>query len=188
MPAQLLASMVAGGLVNAMFGEQGRLITNVNTLLASGTSTAQGLFIEMFLTTELVFVVLMLAVEKSKDTFMAPLPIGLTLFVAELSGKIRPAAFRSLSPSSHPFLLRLSKNTNIIAGVYFTGGSLNPARSFGCAVASRTFPVYHWIYWLGPALGASLAAVYYRIVKGLRYEEVNPGQDSTGTDVEDNEG
>lgn len=83
-PTQLLASMVAGGLVHAMFGGN---IANINTILVSGTSIAQGLFIEMFLTAQLVFVVLMLAVEKSKDTFMAPIGIGLALFVAELSGK-----------------------------------------------------------------------------------------------------
>lgn len=83
-PAQLLASMVAGGLVRAMFPGD---IANVNTILAPGTSIAQGLFIEMFLTTELVFVILMLAAEKSKDTFLAPIGIGLALFVAELSGE-----------------------------------------------------------------------------------------------------
>jgi aquaporin related protein len=88
-PAQLLASMVAGGLVKAMF-TNGTPIANINTILVSGTSIAQGLFIEMFLTTELVFVILMLAAEKSKDTFMAPIGIGLALFVAELSGKRSP--------------------------------------------------------------------------------------------------
>lgn len=62
-------------------------------------------------------------------------------------------------------------------GTFFTGGSLNPARSFGCAVAGRSFPGYHWIYWLGPALGALLAAGYYRFVKWIHYEEANPGQD-----------
>lgn len=79
----MLASMVAGGLVRAMFGGD---LANVNTILAPGTNVAQGLFIEMFLTAELVFVILMLAAEKSKDTFLAPLGIGLALFVAELSG------------------------------------------------------------------------------------------------------
>ena len=47
---------------------------------------AQGLFIEMFLTAELVITVLMLAAEKSKATFIAPVGIGLALFVAELGG------------------------------------------------------------------------------------------------------
>lgn len=70
----------------AMF-TNGTPIVNINTILVSGTSIAQGLFIEMFLTAELVFVILMLAAEKSKDTFMAPIGIGLALFVAELSGK-----------------------------------------------------------------------------------------------------
>ena len=78
--------MCAGGLVSAMFGGSNG-IAKANTTLASGTSIAQGLFIEMFMTAELVFVVLMLAAEKSKDTFLAPIGIGLALFVAELTGK-----------------------------------------------------------------------------------------------------
>jgi len=62
-------------------------------------------------------------------------------------------------------------------GVYYTGASLNPARSFGPAAASRTFETYHWIYWIGPFLGALLAAAYYGFVKYMNYEEANPGQD-----------
>lgn len=74
-------------------------------------------------------------------------------------------------------------NANYRQGTFFTGGSLNPARSFGCAVAGRSFPGYHWIYWLGPALGALLAAAYYRFVKWVHYEEANPGQDEAHPDV-----
>lgn len=61
-------------------------ITLTNTTLSPGTSVAQGVFIEMFMTAELVFVVLMLAAEKSKDTFIAPVGIGLALFVAMMGG------------------------------------------------------------------------------------------------------
>lgn len=61
-------------------------IAATNTTLGGGTSIAQGLFIEMFMTAELVFVVLMLAAEKSKDTFIAPVGIGLALFVAMMAG------------------------------------------------------------------------------------------------------
>ena len=60
---------------------------NVKTSLGAGTSIAQGLFIEMFLTAELVFTIFMLAAEKHKATFIAPVGIGLALFVAELTGK-----------------------------------------------------------------------------------------------------
>lgn len=84
LPAQLAAAMTAAALVSCMFPGG---IDRVNTSLSSGTSIVQGLFIEMFLTAQLTFTVLMLAVEKSKDTFIAPLVIGLALFVAELAGK-----------------------------------------------------------------------------------------------------
>ncbi len=40
----------------------------------------------MFLTALLVFVILMLAAEKHNATFIAPVGIGLALFVAELAG------------------------------------------------------------------------------------------------------
>jgi aquaporin rerated protein, other eukaryote len=70
----------------------------------------------MFLTAQLVLVVFMLAVEKHKSTFIAPIGIGLTLFTAHL------------------------------AGIYYTGASLNPARSFGPDLVSKSFPGYHWIY------------------------------------------
>jgi hypothetical protein len=82
-PAQIIAAMCAAGLVQAMFPGD---ITLTNTTLSPGTSIAQGVFIEMFMTAELVFVVLMLAAEKSKDTFLAPIGIGLALFVAMLGG------------------------------------------------------------------------------------------------------
>ena len=65
----------------------------------------------------------------------------------------------------------------ILIGVYYTGGSLNPARSFGPEVAARSFYSYHWIYWLGPALGALLASSFFWFVKTLEYRTANPGQD-----------
>lgn len=81
-PAQILGGMTAAALVFCMF--PGSLL--VETTLTHGTSIAQGVFIEMFLTAELVITILMLAAEKSKATFIAPVGIGLALFVAELAG------------------------------------------------------------------------------------------------------
>jgi aquaporin related protein len=63
----------------------------VNTIISPGINIAQGLFIEMFLTCLLMITVLMLAAEKSKDTFLAPVGIGLSLFVAELAGILSPS-------------------------------------------------------------------------------------------------
>lgn len=85
--------MCAGGLAAAMFNDE---IVSVNTLLSEDTTTAKGLFIEMFMTAELVFVILMLAAEKSKDTFLAPIGIGLALFICELAGKFNIAYPRPL--------------------------------------------------------------------------------------------
>ena len=85
-PAQILAGICAGALVSCMFPGD---ISLVNTTLAPGVSVAQGVFIEKFMTAELFFVVLMLAAEKSKDTFIAPVGIGLALFVAMMGGASR---------------------------------------------------------------------------------------------------
>lgn len=141
--SQMLGAMASAGVVKGLF--PGPLA--VTTALSGGTSKAQGLFIEMFLTAGLIFTIFMLAAEKHKGTYLAPVGIGLALFIAEL------------------------------AGVYYTGGSLNPARSFGPCVANASFPSEHWIYWLGPVLGALVASGFYWFIKALEYEGANPGQD-----------
>ena len=167
-PVQLIGGIVAAALVSCMFPGD---IARVNTTLSPNTSIVQGVFIEMFLTCELVLAVLMLAVEKSKDTFIAPIGIGLALFVAEIAGE--SALSLRLLRYRQGILLTIAR-----IGVYYTGGSLNPTRSFGPAVVSTSFPGYHWIYWVGPLLGAAISAGYYRLAKAMNYEEANPDQDS----------
>lgn len=44
------------------------------------------------------------------------------------------------------------------------------------------FDVEHWIYWVGPGLGAILAVVFYQFIKMLEYEVANPGQDDDDKD------
>ncbi|KAK1060596.1 Aquaporin-5 [Friedmanniomyces endolithicus] len=148
--ALLLVSQIAGAIfssyiVKVLFPTS----FNVRTTLSSSTSVVSGVFIEAILTAELVFAIFMLAKEKHKATFMAPVGIGLALFVAEL------------------------------VGVYYTGGSLNPARSFGPCVVTGKFDSEHWIYWVGPAAGAIVAVAFYKFIKILEYEMANPGQDET---------
>jgi len=141
--SQMLGGIAAAGVVKTLF--PGPLA--VTTTLSGGTNKAQGVFIEMFLTAQLVFTIFMLAAEKHKGTFLAPVGIGLSLFIAEL------------------------------AGVYYTGGSLNPARSFGPCVANKSFPHDHWVYWVGPLLGALVASGFFWFIKSCEYETANPGQD-----------
>ena len=141
--SQIVGSITASALVLAMFPTQ----FNVRTTLSEGTSLPQGVFIEAFMTAELVFTILMLAKEKHKSTFIAPVGIGLALFVAEL------------------------------VGVYYTGGSLNPARSLGPCIVTGQFDPEHWVYWVGPGIGALIAIAFYQFIKMLEYEMANPGQD-----------
>jgi len=159
--AQIAGAIAASGMVMGLFPTA----FNVRTTLAGGPSLVQGVFIEAILTAELVFTIFMLAKEKHKATFIAPVGIGLALFIAEM------------------------------VGVYYTGGSLNPARSFGPCVVTATFDKDHWIYcklytyplgWemraneylgVGPIVGTFIAVFFYKFIKMLEYEMANPGQD-----------
>lgn len=59
-----------------------------------------------------------------------------------------------------PLAIGLIVGANILAAGPFSGGSMNPARSFGPALAAGDFSG-HWVYWVGPLLGGGLAGVIY---------------------------
>ncbi len=48
-----------------------------------------------------------------------------------------------------------------LVGVPLTGASMNPARSFGPALVTGVWD-NHWIYWVGPLIGAAIAALLYQ--------------------------
>ncbi|XP_014001001.1 aquaporin-4 isoform X1 [Salmo salar] len=51
-----------------------------------------------------------------------------------------------------------SLSAGVLIGGRFSGGSMNPARSLGPAIITG-FWENHWVYWIGPVLGAVLAGV-----------------------------
>ncbi|KAJ0120708.1 hypothetical protein N8I77_004984 [Diaporthe amygdali] len=120
----------------------------VQTKLGHDASVAQGLLIETFLTMQLMLAIYFMAVEKHEGNALAALVIGFALFVAELPG------------------------------IYYTGGSLNPARTFGPDLITLDFGATHWIYWVGPFLGATLAAVFYKFIKFLQAEAAENSDDT----------
>ncbi|KAI0661669.1 aquaporin-like protein [Cubamyces menziesii] len=142
--AQLLGGITAAAIIYAL--TPGPLASN--TFLAPNVNRAQGVFIEMFITSALVLAILMLAAEKHNATPFAPVGIGLTLFVCHLWA------------------------------VYYTGAGMNTARSFGPAVVTGFPYNSHWVYWLGPFLGSLLGSAFYSILKHIKYWRFNPGQDT----------
>jgi aquaporin related protein len=80
MPVQIAAGIAAAAIVDGLL--PGPL--NVSTTLGADTSKWQGLLIEMILTGQLILTILMLAVEKHRATFRAPLGIGSALFVGHI--------------------------------------------------------------------------------------------------------
>lgn len=90
---QMIAAIAAAGIVSALF--TGGL--NVSTTLATTTTVAQGTIIEMLLTMSLVFTIFMLAAEKHTGNFIAPVGIGLSLFVAELTGKLTTPTLQKIA-------------------------------------------------------------------------------------------
>ncbi|KAE9620554.1 putative major intrinsic protein [Lupinus albus] len=67
---------------------------------------------------------------------LAPLPIGFAVFMVHL------------------------------ATIPVTGTGINPARSFGSAVIYNKDKIWddHWIFWVGPFIGAFVAAVYHQYI------------------------
>ena len=62
---------------------------------------------------------------------------------------------------------------NSIFGGPISGASMNPARSFGPALAAWNWGD-HWIYWTAPFVGAVLGAVVYNLLRSSREDTPKP--------------
>ena len=65
-------------------------------------------------------------------------------------------------PNIGGFGIGLTIAANILMGGPLTGASMNPARTFGPALAGGGFDgINHLVYWIGPITGAVIAAMIY---------------------------
>ncbi|KAL2649945.1 hypothetical protein R1flu_018073 [Riccia fluitans] len=100
--------------------------------LSAGVSALSGVVLEIVLTFSLVFVIYATAVDPKKGSI----------------GIIAPLAIGFTVLANH------------FIGVPYTGASMNPARSFGPALINWSWE-NHWVYWVGPLVGAAIAGLVY---------------------------
>ena len=118
----------------ALFGRAGGLGANV-----PAGSAWQALGLEILLTAVLMFVIMAVAT----DTRAAE---GAGAFLARQLAALAIGATVALN--------------SLWAGPV-SGASMNPARSFGPALVSGVWQA-HWVYWVGPLLGAAIGAQVYQ--------------------------
>lgn len=103
------------------------------TKITPNVSISEAFLLEFILTFILVWTVFATAVDpKQGNGQFACFAIGLAVFLCHLTG------------------------------VPFTGCGINPARSFGSALASGIF-TDHWVYWVAPLLGGACASLLYQL-------------------------
>lgn len=65
------------------------------------------------------------------------------------------------APKIGGLAIGLAVTADILIGGPLTGAAMNPARWFGPALAAGAFDSW-WVWWIGPAVGAAVAALVYR--------------------------
>jgi MIP family channel proteins len=136
--AQLVGGVLAGLLLRAVFAQVfPEAVIGPAHLgtpgLARDVSFGTGVLVEAVLTFFLLLAIYGTAVDERAPRSIAGFGIGLTV------------AF------------------DILMGGFLTGASMNPARTFGPAVAAE-FWDNHLVYWIGPIAGAVIAALLYELV------------------------
>uniref|UniRef100_A0A8C5P7C9 Aquaporin-5 n=1 Tax=Leptobrachium leishanense TaxID=445787 RepID=A0A8C5P7C9_9ANUR len=131
--AQLLGALAGAGILYGVVPASIRGNLAINTL-SNGTTPGIGVAVELILTFQLVICIFASTDNRRSDNIGSPaLSIGLSITLGHL------------------------------IGIYFTGCSMNPARSFAPAVVVKSFR-NHWVFWVGPILGACLASLVYNYI------------------------
>lgn len=113
-----------------------------------GVGTLNALLMEIVLTSGLVYSVFATAIDPKRGDLGTIAPLAIGLIVG----------------------------ANVVVGGPFSGASINPAREFGPALLGWRWN-NHWIYWLGPFIGAALSSLIYEF--GIIESEALPHHTQT---------
>ncbi|BBN70291.1 plasma membrane intrinsic protein 1B [Prunus dulcis] len=143
-------AIAGAGVVKGFQKNQYELLGGGANVVNHGYTKGDGLGAEIVGTFVLVYTVFSAtdAKRNARDShvpILAPLPIGFAVFLVHL------------------------------ATIPITGTGINPARSLGAAIIYNKDRAWddHWIFWVGPFIGAALAALYHQIV--IRPSHSRPG-------------
>jgi glycerol uptake facilitator protein len=138
--AQLAGALAGAVLINAIFGSHASdLNVSGGTVVGAGFTNTQAVVAEGLGTFLLLATIMALAVDRRAPAGFAGLVIGLSV----------ACEIMVIGPIS--------------------GGSVNPARTFGPYLATEIFGGStpwgeFWIYWVGPLVGGAVAALAYDLI------------------------
>ncbi|XP_046406828.1 aquaporin AQPAe.a-like [Ischnura elegans] len=151
--AQCVGAVVGAAVLQAMTPDDIGALGLGSVSLGRSVTAGQGLIVEA-----LVSAVLVLVVHA----------------VCDLGAK-EPIGCSKVAASPGPLAIGLAVGTCHLFAVPYTGSGMNPARSFGSAALAGAWD-QHWVYWVGPILGAVCSALLYKYVlqerKGMKDNDV----------------
>ncbi|CAJ0963731.1 unnamed protein product [Ranitomeya imitator] len=141
--AQILGGLAGAGILYAVVPPAIRGNLAMNTL-SNNITAGLGVAVEIILTFQLVLCIFACTDSRRTDLLGSPaISIGLSVALGHL------------------------------VGIYFTGCSMNPARSFAPAVIMRNFR-NQWVFWVGPLAGGIIASLVYNY---MLYPNIRPSRE-----------
>ena len=131
--SQIAGATFAGYLLKMLFPEALTSVFLGTCVLGANVTVTQAIVMEAVITFLLVFVVFATVVDKRSTPALAGLAIGFVVLFG------------------------------VMVGGAISGGSMNPARVFGPAMASGHF-ANHYVWWIGPIVGGITAGFAYELL------------------------
>lgn len=130
------------------------------TVPGDGVTPMNALLMEAILSFILTFVMLQLLIRGEDVRDIQDKHVHDDSHVSEMK-RIRES--RGYVKDIAPLVIGFVHVALSVLGIPISGASLNPARSFACALLSNIW-TEHWLYWVGPFLGSGLAAMMFAFV------------------------